>query len=196
MSAIWLLILILIIILCYNRFVLPSAIAVSQKYAVTRINNEISKAVENSISQLSIDTNSLTKETGNGDTSRISIDSIMINRLCSYTALQLSESLNKINSERISLPIGIFSGIPILSNIGINVPIYLQSMGEATADYDANMDSAGINQVNYMLWLNVECRIEIVNPLWRKETVVKRRIMLVDNIFSGKVPEGYIYKTN
>ena len=196
MFAIWLLSSVLLIILCYNKFVLPSAIDISQKYAVTRINSEISRAVENGITQLSINTEDFTREVDSGETSRVSIDSLLVNRLCSLSALQLSESLNKINSEKISLPVGIFSGIPLLSNIGIDVPIHLQSMGEALVDYDTEMRSAGINQVNYIIWLDVECRVAVVNPLWRKEVIVKRKVMLVDTIFSGKVPEGYIYTAN
>lgn len=196
MFTICLLILFFSLILCYNKFVLPSAIAVSQKYAVTRINSEISRAVDSGISQLGIKAEDFTKEVNSGDTSRINIDSLLINKLCSLSAVQLSESLNKINSEKISLPVGIFSGIPLISNIGIDIPIHLQSMGEALVDYDTQMKSAGINQVNYMIWLNAECRIAIVNPLWRKEVIVKRKVMLVDTILNGKVPEGYIYRAN
>ncbi len=174
---------------CYNRFVLPSAIAVSQKYAADRINREISQAVDQSITGSGIDTEDFIREMGED---RVNIDSLLINRLCSKTALCLSERLGRLRNERVELPVGIFSGIGIFSNIGVNVPVYLQSAGEAVVDYDTEMRSGGINQVAYMVWLNVECRIEIVNPLWKKEVSVKRKVMLTDTILKGKVPEGYI----
>ncbi len=178
------------LIYSYNRFVLPTAIAVSQKYAVSRINNEISEAVDKSAVSLGISTEDFIQEVGDD---RVNINSLLINRLCSETALQLSNSLGALEDEKISLPVGIFSGIGILSNTGISVPVYLQSAGQVTADYDSEMRSAGINQVSYTVWLNVECRIAIVNPLWKKEVAVKRKVMLVDTIFNGKVPEGYIF---
>ncbi len=175
--------------LCYNRFVLPSAIAVSRKYAVDRINREISHTVDECITQLDIDTDDFIKEAGED---RVNINSLLINRLCSETAASLSERLSNLKNERIELPVGIFSGIGLFSNIGVSVPVYLQSIGEVTADYDTEMRSGGINQVAYMVWLNVECRIEIVNPLWKKEVVVKRKIMLSDTILKGGIPDGYI----
>lgn len=181
---------ILLLILCYNRFVLPSAIAVSQKYAVSRINSEISRAVDISTARLGISTEDIMLSDGED---RMSINSLLINKLCSQTASELSNGLSLLRNEKIELPVGLFSGIGILSNAGMNIPVYLQSVGEASADYDTEMKSGGINQVSYMVWLNVECRIEIVNPLWKKEVVVKRKIMLADTIFNGKVPEGYIY---
>lgn len=175
----------------FNRFVLPVATEICSKYAITKINNEINKAADNVIKEMSVKTSDFTEEIENSNTSHINIDSLLINSVTNNITAQLSENLNTLSKEEIPIPLGLFSGIPLFSMFGFNVPVHIMSMGDAKADYETSLSSAGVNQVSYQIWLNIECNVTIVSPLFGKNICIKRKLMLVNTIFNGKVPEGY-----
>lgn len=180
----------------YTKFVLPSAITISEKYTVESVNREIKRAVESVINDMGISQEDFTTEIGEGKLSHINVNSILINSLCNNVADELSKGISHIVIEDARLPIGIFTGSNLFTNVGFEIPIYLQSAGEAIVDYESEITSAGINQVAYSVWLNVECRVAIVNPLWRKEVIIKRKIMIINTIFNGDVPQGYMFRDN
>ena len=191
-----LLIIILATMVLYTKFVLPSAITISEKYTVESVNREIKRAVESVINDMGISQEDFTTEIGEGKLSHINVNSILINSLCNNVADELSKGISHIVIEDARLPIGIFTGSNLFTNVGFEIPIYLQSAGEAIVDYESEITSAGINQVAYSVWLNVECRVAIVNPLWRKEVIIKRKIMIINTIFNGDVPQGYMFRDN
>lgn len=161
------------------------------RYAVTKINNEINSAADSVISEMNIKTSDFTEEITNTDTSHINLNSLLINSVTNKITARLSENMNELSYHEIDVPIGAFSGLPILSRLGFNIPIHISSMGDAKADYECSLTSAGVNQVSYQVWLNIECNVTVVNPIFGKNLCVKRKLMLVNTIFNGKVPEGY-----
>jgi hypothetical protein len=56
---------------------------------------------------------------------------------------------------------------------------------------DSEFISAGINQVNYKIWLNISIELQIVNPFYKENLKLIRKVLLADMIFNGKVPEHY-----
>lgn len=181
----------ILVSLCFNHFVLPIVTDMCNRYAVTKINNEINSAADSVISEMNIKTSDFTEEITNTDTSHINLNSLLINSVTNKITARLSENMNELSYHEIDVPIGAFSGLPILSRLGFNIPIHISSMGDAKADYECSLTSAGVNQVSYQVWLNIECNVTVVNPIFGKNLCVKRKLMLVNTIFNGKVPEGY-----
>ena len=68
-------------------------------------------------------------------------------------------------------------------------------MGAVDVGYETAFSSAGINQVNYKIWINISIELKIVNPLYQEPIQMQRKIMLADLIFKGKVPEHYFQLT-
>ena len=64
-------------------------------------------------------------------------------------------------------------------------------MGAVRVDYETAFSSVGINQINYNIWLAVHLELRIVNPLYREDITLERKIMLADLVFSGRVPAHY-----
>ena len=69
-------------------------------------------------------------------------------------------------------------------------------MGSTKVDYISTFESAGINQINYKIWLNISIELKIVNPLYHETITMERKIMLADIVFIGKVPEHYFQIDN
>lgn len=175
----------------FNHFILPIITDVCNRYAVTKINNEINTATDKIISDMNIKTSDFTEEISNANLSHINLNSLLLNSVTNKIVAQISENMNKLSFHEIEVPIGAFSGIPLFSSMGFTVPIHISSVGDAKADYETNLTSAGVNQVSYQVWLNIECNAAVVNPVFGKNICVKRKLLLVNTIFNGKVPEGY-----
>lgn len=178
-------------IISFNRFVLPVATEICSKYATTEINKEISKSADNVIKKMEIQTSDFTEEITNTDTDHINVNSLLINSVTNQITAEISNNLNILSDKKINIPIGLFSGVPLFSRLGFNMPIHIVSMGDAKADYETLLTSAGVNQVSYQIWLNIECNVTVVSPVLGKNICVKRKLMLVNTIFNGKVPQGY-----
>lgn len=182
---------IILLSICFNHFVLPIVTDMCNKYATTKINNEINAATDKIITEMNIKTSDFTEEITNSDINHINLNSILINNVTNKIVAQLSENMNELSYHEINVPIGAFSGIPLFSRLGFNVPIHISSIGDAKADYESSLTSAGVNQVSYQVWLNIECNVTVVNPIFGKNLCVKRKLLLVNTIFNGKIPEGY-----
>ena len=173
---------------------LPTAIKVSQKYATNIISQEINKSVEKTITSLRLHTNDFFNKNVNKDTNKtyLDVDTILINNVCAKVSDELSKNLKNINDTKIDLPIGVFSGISAFSEFGPPFTVCLSSIGDAIVDYETNFQSVGINQINFQVYLNISCSISIINPMYKKDIDVSRKLMLVNTIFDGEVPKTYL----
>ena len=63
--------------------------------------------------------------------------------------------------------------------------------GSAEADYETSVESAGIGQVNFKVCPVVKTDMTIVSPLMDKRISIMRKLMLVNTVFSGEVPEAF-----
>ncbi len=186
--------LIYLFILQFENEVLPTAIKVSQKYATNIISQEINKSVEKTITSLRLHTNDFFNKNVNKDTNKtyLDVDTILINNVCAKVSDELSKNLKNINDTKIDLPIGVFSGISAFSEFGPPFTVSLSSIGDAIVDYETNFQSVGINQINFQVYLNISCSISIINPMYKKDIDVSRKLMLVNTIFDGEVPKTYL----
>ena len=181
-----------ILSLSYNRYILPVLTDVSQKYAVTEVNKEINSVYNNIIAQKNITQSDFASTSSQNGIDYVNTNTIVVNSLCSTIAENLSERLNNIEDRKIKIPVGAFTSSNILSSIGPSLKIGIDSMGQAKADYNSSFASCGVNQVNYKLWIDVECEVSVVTPLVHKNMTVKRKIMVVDMIYNGGVPNTYL----
>ncbi len=181
-------------ILQFESEVLPTAIKVSQKYATNIISQEINKSVETIISDLNLHTQDFFNKNIDKDTNKtyLDVDTILINNVCAKVSNELSKNLRNISDTKIDLPMGIFSGISAFSELGPSFTVYLSSIGDAIVDYETNFQSVGINQINFQVYLNINCSVSIINPMYKKDIEVKRKLMLVNTVFNGEVPNTYL----
>lgn len=178
----------------FENEVLPTAIKVSQKYATNIISQEINKSVEKVIKDLNLYTNDFFNKNVDKTTNKtyLDVNTILINNVCTNVSQELSESLKSIKDTKIELPIGVFSGISAFSELGPSFSVYLSSIGDATVDYETNFQSVGINQINFQVYLNIDCSVSIINPMYKKDIDVSRKLMLVNTVFDGDVPNTYL----
>lgn len=183
-----------VVFIQYDRNVLPVAIEISEKYATTKVNEEISKAVEGVVSEKELKssdfyTNAVNTE---GRINYMSVDTLLINQICGKVASDVSKGLNEMSGNKMKLPVGVFSGINLLSHYGPKCTVRVSPIGDAVVDYETNFEAVGINQVSFQVWLKVETDVSIANPMYDRSMKISRRLMLVDTVFNGEVPEAYL----
>ena len=186
-----LLIIFFVISIAYIRFVMPISVKICQKYAITSINNIIQNSMYSASKNIKSE-DFILRSDNNGRLEYLSVNSIIVNNICAETASTVSQNLNNLTTSKIRLPLGVFTGLPILSHFGPNTTIRLQPIGDATADYETSMTQAGVNQVNFQVWINVHTTVSIVNPLWSKDLEITRKLTLVNTVFNGEIPKTYI----
>ena len=186
-----LLIIFFVISVAYIHFVMPISVKICQKYAITSINNIIQNSLYSSSKNIKSE-DFILRPDNNGRLEYLSVNSMIVNNICAETASTVSQNLNNLTTSKIRLPLGVFTGLPILSHFGPSTTIRLQPIGDATADYETSMTQAGVNQVNFQVWINVHTTVSIVNPLWSKDLEITRKLTLVNTVFNGEIPKTYI----
>ena len=186
-----LLIIFFVISVAYIHFVMPISVKICQKYATTSINNIIQNSLYSSSKNIKSE-DFILRSDNNGRLEYLSVNSMIVNNICAETASTVSQNLNNLTTSKIRLPLGVFTGLPILSHFGPSTTIRLQPIGDATADYETSMTQAGVNQVNFQVWINVHTTVSIVNPLWSKDLEITRKLTLVNTVFNGEIPKTYI----
>ncbi len=177
----------------FEHYAMPVAYQLAKEDCITRVNQTLTSALNETIAAKSITQKDL--YTPYFDQSNrltyLEVNSLAVNALCAETASKLSEDLNSMSSNAIKLPLGAITDIHLFSHTGPHIPIYLTPSGSAVADYETSLENAGINQVNFKVWLVAEIEMGIVNPFLDKRIKITRKIMLVNTLFSGEVPENF-----
>ncbi len=116
----------------------------------------------------------------------------LVNRFCSLLSQEITNALYRLPEEKILIPFGAAGQLSFFANIGPHIPFTLIPMGNAQVEYQTDFSSAGINQINYKIWIEIMLEIRIVNPLYQETVQMKRKFMLADLIYGGEVPEHYV----
>lgn len=164
---------------------LPPLKAISHMQCKTLANDLIDEAVFENLTTL--DASALLLK--NQDT--YTANTMQINTFCAALSADITNGFRNLPEESIKIPIGAATGMNLLANSGPKIPFTLVPMGAVKVDYDTDFSAAGINQINYKIWLMVSMEMKVVNPLYQETLQMERKIMLADLIFGGKVPEHY-----
>lgn len=178
----------------YERNVLPAAEEIARQKCVTAINASIAECLK----ELDISASELCSPhfDEKGYLTYMEVDSAQVNRICAAAAERISKELNSLASEPVRLPVGALTGFNALSHMGPSIPVYLTPTGSTTADYESEARGTGIGQVNFRVWLVTASTIGITNPLSPKKLTVTRKLMLVNTVFRGEVPNNFYGKPN
>lgn len=176
---------------CVDSKVFNMVIEISHIKSKLMANEIINQSVKNTIQTMQVSSSDFFIDNVS-DMSSISANAILINDFCANVSEEITKGLIKISDEKIKIPLGSATGIDLFSTMGPEIPFYLRPEGTAEVDYETGFESVGINQVNFKIWINVNLSVQIVNPLRKEKMILTRKIMLVDTVISGQVPNQYL----
>lgn len=185
------------ILLYLNYVVNPVIIELSQ----SKVNAMAQKAVSSSIYEVIKDSSiyesliNITRDE-NGQIVFISSNTVQVNMLTRELVKNAQTKLDVMGQNGIDIPIGSFSGMPIFVGRGPNVNIKLLPIGSISGNFISKFTTAGINQTNHRIYLNVTSNISVILPTDSKLVKTSTQVMICESIIIGEVPETYLMTTN
>jgi len=179
----------------FDRLILPLVLEAEELRLQAEINNVINSVVHEIITNRGITAaDFLIQNAGDGTTGKpvLSVNTVLVNEICNAAAQKISQRLNNLDTEVVSVPMGMALGIDTLAQSGPSFSFNLAPIGNALVNYESSFTAVGINQTHFAVWLTVESVVRIINPVHSAEFQVSRNVSLVDTIISGTVPGTYL----
>ena len=177
-----------------DREVMPTVMAMAKLHGQTVVTKAINEAVSQSLKGTQVTEQDMLSYDYNDQGELVSwnVNSILINTLCADMVEKANTALQNLGEVTFKIPLGNMTGSRIFANLGPDITVKVLPIGTVQIDYDNDIRSTGINQVNHTVWLDIDATIQVVVPLFSEQIRVTRRVMLIDKMISGKVPPSYV----
>ena len=127
----------------------------------------------------------------NGNIQMINANIFIIDKITSNVASYIQNSLNNTNNAVIKIPLGGFFGIKMFSGVGPQFKIKISSSGNVSTDLKSEFESRGINQTIHRIYLQIDCKVNILTPIKSLEENISNQILLAENVIIGQIPATY-----
>ena len=162
-------------------------------YSRAKIEGMTVKAVNRSVySAVSADTyNKLVdiRYDSGGKITSLTTNMLQMNGLSSDIALKGQREIELLASVGIAVPLGTFSGIPVLTGKGPDVTLRIVPVGSIYCTFASDFSSAGFNQTRHRITLKVRSKVNLIMPLATRRVESEIDVMLCESIIVGEVPE-------
>ena len=122
----------------------------------------------------------------------IEVNTVKLNEMAARITSQLQNKLSTLQEEKVAVPIGALTGIPIFSAEGPDVYIKILPAGKVDVEFVSEFSSIGSNQTRHRIYLEVNTRVGLAVPMVKKETNIISSIPVAETVILGNVPEPYI----
>lgn len=127
----------------------------------------------------------------NGDISAIEMNTIEMNKFGAKVALRVQEEMEFIGGRGVSIPLGVITNSSLLSYYGPKINVKVMPLGNVTTDFKSELQSAGINQCRYRVYISVSTNAQIMVPFGEEKVNVVSTIPIAETLIVGKVPSSY-----
>lgn len=128
----------------------------------------------------------------NGKITMIQANSPRINTIAREIANLAQANLDSLGTQEISISVGTFTGLALLTGFGPDVTIKIVPIGTANCDFVSYFQSAGINQTLHKIYIDVYADVNIITPIDEPTVQVKAEILVCENVIVGEIPEFYL----
>lgn len=178
----------------FDKRVMPSVIEISEVMAKTQTLNIINEASMNILNkEFKYNEMINIEKDNNGKIILIQSDTGKLNYIASKISSECNKSLTDMSNNKIKVPLGWITEKSLFYNLGPNISIELEPIGNVVVTYESKFESAGINQTRHKIYLNVNGKIRIKLPIKSEEIDVSTQIPVCDTIIIGEVPDMAIY---
>ncbi|PHV70676.1 sporulation protein YunB [Sporanaerobium hydrogeniformans] len=177
-----------------DQQIFPSVLAMAKVQAHTVATRAINQGITQTLlsHQTSMEDLITCHYNKNGEITSWEVNSVLINNLCADLSENALNELHDIGLVKFKIPIGNASGSKLLASLGPEINVDVLPLGMVRVNYENELRSTGINQVNHTVWLDVEATIQVVVPLFSEEITVHRKVVLIDKMIAGVVPPTYV----
>ena len=117
-----------------------------------------------------------------GKVTMVQANSPEINMISREIANLAQANLDSLGLQEISIAVGTFTGLALLTGVGPDVTINVMPIGSALCDFVSFFQSAGINHID------VKAQVSIITPIDEPTITVKAEVLVCENLIVGEVP--------
>ena len=132
----------------------------------------------------------------NNEISLISIDTVLVNNLARRFYQVAQVYLDRMGDNGLDIAIGTFTGLPFLVGVGPTINIKLVQIGAMTSCFKSKFTSAGINQTNHSLYIELHASVSLVLPTYSSTVDSVTEFLVTESVIVGDVPEVYLGADN
>ena len=118
-------------------------------------------------------------------------DTVLLNQIKSRITQAAVRKMEKLSDYRLTVPLGSVSGIDLFSGKGPKVRFLLQPQTAVESQILQQFQSAGVNQTQHRIYLQLNVEIEAVIPGFSAKTSVQTQVELAQTVIVGEVPQFY-----
>ena len=105
---------------------------------------------------------------------------------------EITKQILTLDSQDLGIPLGLLSGIDILSAVGPKLPVRITSVASATGLFRNEFIDAGINQTLHRIMLDITLNTKLLLPGGVVEVSVSTPVCIAETIIIGQVPQTYL----
>lgn len=183
-----------LLIHAFNTALRPQLLAFTEVQVRNRLNQLSSQVVSQVMQDQSLTYSELVVlRTGQGgEVSTMSVDSQKLNLLRAQVMEQITEQILALDTTDLGIPLGLLTGIDILSAAGPKLPVRVTSVASATGLFRNEFTNAGINQTLHRIVLDVTITARLLLPVGITETAITIPVYITEAIVIGQVPQTYL----
>lgn len=121
----------------------------------------------------------------------IESNSVKMNRVKAEINLAVTQRLQEMGEQTVTIPSGSLSGIAMLYGKGSTIHVTLTMSGHSTADISEDFTSAGINQTLHRVLLKIQAEVYIVLPGYSQSQSICTDFVLSQTVVVGEIPSLY-----
>lgn len=190
MRLIFILVLMGLVVTYLNKQVMPGVVHMSQMKSETLINEYVYAAVDKVFDEnVSYENLMIIEKDYEGRPLSLQSNYPVMNKLASQISEDIRQNISGLQDDTVTIPLGMLSGIPLLSSSGPDVKVNVKLLGSVHTDFKSEFNNIGANQTQHKIILEVKTKIAVTAPLMDKVTEVKTCIPVAETIIIGSMPE-------
>lgn len=126
---------------------------------------------------------------GNNVITGITTDIVKMNLFKSKVSNAVDDAFNRKNKTEITVSAGTASGLTLLSGLGPYIDVDVGFASSTQSDFENVFTSAGINQTQHNVMLNIETTVILTLPGKRVEKTVETSFCVAQTVIVGNVPD-------
>lgn len=161
--------------------------------------NSVCDAVNQTLSDINCDYDDIAKivYADDGKVQAIETDSFIINQIKSNITKAVQKEIAKVYDNEIRIPLGSFTNITVLSNVGPSIPLTFNLTGSFSSEIVSTFEQAGINQTVHHIRLLLTSRIMTTSLDYSGKITFTTDFEIAQSVIVGNIPSTYgsLYRT-
>lgn len=129
---------------------------------------------------------------GSGRINSVSIEPSAANLMKSEIAANINDKVNRIDDDDIQITLGMVIGYCNLGSWGPEIPLAVLPNTNVEIDFSNEFVSAGINQVQDNLTIDVCVRVSALMPFLKCDSTIHSSVIVAQTVIVGDVPDTYL----